>query len=289
VVRAISTIYRPNMADELSEAARSAARRAIALDPTLAEPHAALGRIFGAQRQFIEERNALTQALALDPDANTAFWYATSLIEVGYTRQGVEALDRVLRIDPLLPNALGWRGAEYFNAGDFAQGERLLRLARDGGLAHAGLNLSRAYARRGENAEAARLLAEAFRALDTGMPAGSPETVANGVYGDAAARARALAVIDDYLATKPAAVSGVVPHALLKLGRPAQALRVAQDRPTANDAMFLPLLWGPAGREARRLPEFPEFARRSGLTRVWEEHGAPDVCRRVGPGEYACD
>ena len=290
VVLAIATIYQPTGIDRLHEAARRAAQRAIELDPTLAEPHAALGRILGAQRNFIEERKETTQALALDPnDANAAFWHATSLIEVGYTREGTAMLDRVLEIDPLLPNALGWRGLAHIGAGDFAQAERRLHLARDVGLAHVGLNLSVIAARKGDNAEAARLLATGFRVLDTGMPPGSPDVLAQGVYGDAAARARALAWIDDYLATKPAAVAGAVPHALIKLGRPELALRVAQDRPTANDAMFLPLLWLPIGREARRLPEFAGFARKTGLARLWDAHGPPDLCRRVKPGEYACD
>jgi TolB-like protein len=290
VVLAIATIYRPTEIGPLHAAARRAALRAIELDPTLAEPHAALGRIFGAQRQYLEERHHTTQALALDPnDANAAFWHATSLVEVGYTREGVAALDHVLEIDPLLPNALGWRGQAFLVAGDFAQAERHLELAREVGLAHVGLNLSIVAARKGDNAEAARLLAAGLRALDTGMPPDSPEILAQGVYGDAAARARALALIDDYLATKPAAVSGAVPHALLKLGRPALALRVSQDRPTANDAMFLPLLWGPIGEEARRLPEFAGFARTVGLARLWDVHGPPDLCRRVKPGEYVCD
>src|SRR5688572_7444807 len=132
VVLAIATIYRPTDSERLHAAARRAAQQAIDRDPTLAEPHAALGRIFGAQRQYIEERRETAQALALDPnDANTAFWHATSLVEVGYTRAGEAALDRVLEIDPLLPNALGWRGMAHLSAGDFAQAERRLQLARD--------------------------------------------------------------------------------------------------------------------------------------------------------------
>ena len=289
VVNGISAIYRPDDAEALYTAARREAQKAIALDGTLAEPYAALGRIFGDQRRYIDEREAFTRALALDAnDTNALFWYATSLIEVGYTRQGAQVLDRVLKIDPLLPNALGWRGAAYFYAGDVGQAERLMQLARDTGLAHAGLQLSMVAAKRGDRNEAARQLADGFRALDTGMSAGAPEILAAGVHGDAAARTRALALIDDYLANKPARISGAVPHVLIKLGKPALALRLVQDRPTANDSMSFPLLWSPFGRDARRLPAFTEFTKRSGLTRLWDAYGAPDLCRRTGAGEYAC-
>ena len=95
-------------------------------------------------------------------------------------------------------------------------------------------------------------------------------------------------MIDDYLASKPAPISGAVPHVLIKLGKPALALRVVQDRPTANDSMSFPLLWSPFGRDARRLPAFTEFAKRSGLARMWDAYGAPDSCQRVRAGEYVC-
>jgi tetratricopeptide (TPR) repeat protein len=288
-VYAISTLYRSQDAPALREAARRAAEAAIALDPSLAEPHAALGLLFGQERRYIEEREEFSRALALDPDdVNANFWFATALIDTGYSTQGKQVIDHVLDIDPLLPNALAWRGAAFFYAGDIDKGERLMRLSQENGLAHAGLSLSMATAQRGDLAEAARQLASGLRALDTGMPADAPDVLAAGVYGDAAARARALALIDAYLASKPSVISGTVPHVLLKLDQPALALRVVQDRPTGNDAMFLPLLWGPYGREARQLPQFPEFARRTGLAKLWDRYGSPDLCRRVGPGEYSC-
>ena len=38
-----------------------------------------------------------------------------------------------------------------------------------------------------------------------------------------------------------------------------------------------------------RLPQFPAFARGIGMSKVWDKYGAPDACRRVAPGEYACE
>ena len=83
-------------------------------------------------------------------------------------------------------------------------------------------------------------------------------------------------------------MSGTVPYALMRLGRPGEALEVLARGPTANDGLPLPTLWLSFGRDARTLPGFSEAARRIGLVEVWEREGAPDLCRRVEPGKYTC-
>ena len=109
-----------------------------------------------------------------------------------------------------------------------------------------------------------------------------------GALGDAEARDRALKLIKGYLATRPAVMSAVVPYALMRLGRPAEALEILGRGPTSNDALPLPTLWYPAGRDSRTQPTFSEAARRIGLVEAWEREGPPDLCRRVEPGKYVC-
>jgi hypothetical protein len=105
------------------------------------------------------------------------------------------------------------------------------------------------------------------------------------MYGNAQERAAALAVADAYLAGKPKPVSSVVANAMLRLD-PRRALREFQDAPTNNDSMFLGPLWQlPAALTA---PEFPEFARRSGMASAWDKFGPPDLCRKDGSGDYVC-
>ena len=59
------------------------------------------------------------------------------------------------------------------------------------------------------------------------FPDDTSANLAQGVYGDDhAARAKALAAIDAYLAKKPKTVAGAVPWALLRLGEPARALEL---------------------------------------------------------------
>lgn len=97
-----------------------------------------------------------------------------------------------------------------------------------------------------------------------------------------------LHLVEGYVATGPTGMPGTAPWALLRLGRTARALEVFQAMPTSNDIRVLLALWGPDGRAARTSPEFPDFARRTGLADVWERDGAPDLCRRIGSRDFAC-
>ena len=121
------------------------------------------------------------------------------------------------------------------------------------------------------------------------MPPGSPEIIAAGMYGDAAARQRALALLDDFLAKPHAQVSGQIPMALFKFGQPSRALALVEQSRLADASDFFALLWSPAGKPMRALPEFLGFLRKLGFIQLWDQYGAPDICRRVAPGNYVCD
>jgi len=56
-----------------------------------------------------------------------------------------------------------------------------------------------------------------------------------------------------------------------------------------GDAGLFSNFWGTWGKDARRLPEFSEFARKVGFADLWDRYGAPDVRRRVAAGDYACE
>ncbi|HVN33279.1 MAG TPA: protein kinase [Thermoanaerobaculaceae bacterium] len=281
--------YQPNDPQSALAAADQAAHRAIELDPSLAEPQAVLGLVSSSRRQFLEADPAYRRALELDPDDVTAnFWFATHLIIEGYVRRGSEHLDRALAADPMYPNALNWRSLTALIEGDLDLAERLSSRARDAGLAYVGIAVSYIAEQRGRPQEALARLTEGLSAGAHELPDGAIETIARGALGDVQARGQALALIDRYLASRPAVVSGTVPYALIRLGRPAEALEVLARGPTGNDALPLPTLWLSLGRDARTLPGFSEAARRIGLVEVWEREGAPDMCRRVEPGKYTC-
>jgi tetratricopeptide (TPR) repeat protein len=288
-LRVLTPIYRPGEFDSSLPAAEKAARRAIELDSSLGEPHAVLGLTFVQRRKLLDAEPAFRRALELDPEDVTAnFWFATNLVSEGYFQLANRILDKVLTIDPMYPNGLNWRALTAFGAGDVDLAERLARRSRDAGLAHAGLALSFVADARGQHEEAIAQLTSALSALSLDLPQGFAEATARGALGDVQARDRALALIKSYLATRPAVISGPVPYALMRLGRPAEALELLARGPSGNDSLAFPTLWLPAGRPTRTLPEFSEAARRIGLMEVWEREGPPDLCQRVAPGKYVC-
>ena len=112
--------------------------------------------------------------------------------------------------------------------------------------------------------------------------------IAQGVYGDAAAHAKALAFIEAYLATKPPHVSGVILYALLLLGENESALAEGVPDAAGNNAVYFHFFWSPSARPLRAMPAFKTFIGRIGLVDLWDRYGAPDACRRIARGEYDC-
>ena len=266
------------------------AHRATELDPSLAEPFAALGSAFGERRRFVESRKAFERALKLDPNDVTAnFWLATQLIMTGYMREGTAALDRTLALDPLLPNALLWRARIYVFDGDLENGERLLRMATEGGHAFVGIGQTRLDIARGDKAAAINSMTKGLAGYFTSaFPPEAPALFAKSIYGDAEAKKQTLSLIDAYLASKPEYIAGVVPYVLLRSGEVGRGLKLAQDKTTSNEAMTLSEMFR-RNSEIKGAPEFPEFARRSGLAALWDAKGPPDHCRKNDKSDYVCE
>jgi len=79
-----------------------AAARTLALDPGLAEGHAALGLGYHFQWRWEDAEVEYRRALALNPDYPTAHqWYGEHLAKTGRGEEGVRALRRAVELDPL--------------------------------------------------------------------------------------------------------------------------------------------------------------------------------------------
>ncbi|MDB5969523.1 MAG: hypothetical protein JWQ90_1973 [Hydrocarboniphaga sp.] len=287
---AVSSNYAATDFAEANAMAEREARAAIELDPQLAEPLAVLGLVKSNQRRFAESRGLLERAVALDArDTSANFWLGLDYITTGYRSLGIAQLDRTLEIDPLLPNALYWRGNAAQFAGDNANARRLLQAAVSGGLVPANRALAILAHREGRDDDATGLFARSSKVFFIGLPAGAENVIARGLFGTATDRVTANAMLKGYLATKPKTVSGGASWALLMLDEPALALDSARDAPTDNDPLVLHWLWSPYGASARALPQFPEFVRKLGLAEFWDQYGPPDLCRRRAPHDYVCE
>lgn len=285
----IAPQYDVQLDEEASGIVTREARIATELDPTLAEPHAAVGQTLFTQRRFAEARAAYARALEVDPDDLIAnFWLGTLLSSTGYAKASGSVLDKVLAKDPMFPNALLWRGWVHLQRGEIDQAERSIRRAADAGLTPVGLGFAHVALARGDKAALVDWLARGLEPFVTDLPSGTSRVIAAGTAGSAAEHAEAIAAIERYLATQPRVVSGAIPLALIWLGQPERALAIAQEKPTRNDTLLLPSLWTAAGHTARTLPQFASFARRTGLADFWDRSGAPDLCNKTDGSDYAC-
>jgi TolB-like protein/Tfp pilus assembly protein PilF len=286
----VQSSYNDVAVTETHEQVMEHARAALALDPTLAEPHAAMGASWGLLANgHLKEREEFEQALRLDPDDVTSnFWFGLSSIATGYRERGVALLDHALAVDPMMPNVVRWRGKMYRFSGDLGHAEQFLQRARSTGLAIADRDLAEVAFDRGDAATAVRLWPDGARNLLRKLPPGDPEILAAGMFGDTTAKMRALAVLDAYLAKPHEQVSGTIPVVLVKLGQHARALELVRSTRLGDTSDFFALLWSDAGKPMRALPEFPAFLRKMGLYALWDQYGPPDLCRKTDKGEYVC-
>jgi tetratricopeptide (TPR) repeat protein len=88
-------------ADSMSRA-EEFARRAIAIDPQLAEPHAALGQIYYNKWQWSDSEAAYRRAIELNPNYPTAYhWYSVLLFDLGRNEEGEAMITRAHQLDPM--------------------------------------------------------------------------------------------------------------------------------------------------------------------------------------------
>ncbi len=141
----------------------------------------------------------------------------------------------------------------------------------------------------GDSASAVMLWTNGTKATMRGFSDENRKLIAEGIYGDAAARKRAVALIDAYLAKPREHVSQVIPEALFHLQQPARALEVLHTQQITDTSDPFVLLWSPQGRSMRMLPEFSAFIHDFGFIELWDKLGPPDICKKNEKGDYICE
>jgi TolB-like protein len=286
----ISPNYRTIAPEAMLASVKDAAGHAIAIDPTLGEPHAATGLALVTLRRYAEGLAEFERALQLEPDDITAnVWQGIALVQLGYRREGDRALDRALELDPMLPIALLWRGMSHASRGELDVAERQLGLAEESNLAFVGLGQSQIAMMRGNPGASVPQLERAFAVLAGDLPErdATIPVFARACSGDPAAKADAISRIDRYLAADPRPVAGSVAYVLFCTGQHARALDVFARGATSNDAMVSGAIFRGVWPEVFALPAFPDAARRIGWAALWDARGAPDLCTRSA-GDWHC-
>jgi tetratricopeptide (TPR) repeat protein len=239
--------------------ALEAARRALALDPGLAEAHASLGY---AQLSFEWDldgaRKSLGRAIELNPGYATAWhWEAHRLLAAGDPVRAQAAMKRALELDPLslvINVGAGWcfyYSREYDRA--IEQYRRTLELDPNFALAHQTLGM--AYQRKGMYREAIREQEEAVR-----LSSESPSTLAQ--WAAACAESGEKGKAREILARLDAPGSQRYVPALyrasihLALGEPGPALEFLKKAAEERSDYLLYLRLEPALDPIRRRAEF---------------------------------
>jgi eukaryotic-like serine/threonine-protein kinase len=142
--------------------AKSAALRAIALDSTLAEPHAALNQIlrYGYWDWAGSERE-IRQAIALDPDYATAHqWLGEHLLDLGRFDEALAEARTSVQLDPLSRATQNCLGVALWFSGQIDEAIQVFRtaIARDSAFGPPWLSLMEIYILAGRTKEALALL-----------------------------------------------------------------------------------------------------------------------------------
>ena len=142
---------------EAAPQARGYAERAIAIDESLAEPHATLGTINSQSWQWAEAEKEYKRAIELNPNYATAYhWYAVTLLYLGRKDESLALIQRAREIDPMssiITSALSWvQQARNNHQASIETSLKLIELDPNFGIAYANLGL--AYLKTGRNGEA---------------------------------------------------------------------------------------------------------------------------------------
>src|SRR5262249_34937545 len=108
-------------ASEAMPKARAAAEKALALDDSLAEPHAVLGGVYAISFEWARAEREFRRALELNPnEANAHHWYAYLLSDTGRSDDAIAEAKRAVALEPLnlkYNDSLGviYRDARQYN------------------------------------------------------------------------------------------------------------------------------------------------------------------------------
>ena len=270
--------------DKYLTQAAEAARRAIALDPTLGEAHATLADILHLQGHWSESEEAFRKAISVDPNNVTVQqWSGSLLATVGRGRAALEALENAERLDPAAPVV------------KLNKAWILLTLGRveEASVLHEQLDQLQGYSPWVENQRALIALREGrtgdVRALISrtwGTYAEWwPEPVVEAME-DPSRRSQALAYLNNRLDKDRFTIGSLVlSYAYLEAW---DEIFDYLDSDTFMATYDKRLIWQPELAPVHRDPRFKVFLEQVGLPQYWRVYGWPDSCKPEGES-FSCE
>jgi len=252
---------------EASPKAREFAQKALALDEQLAEAHAALASVrFSYDWQFAEAEQEFKRALALNPGlADAHHGYGGYLAFMGRFDESLAEMKRVGQLDPLSPNLVTQPGLPCYLAGryDEAIAYNLKGVEIDPNVSILHLQIGITYAVKGEGAKG---VAEIQRAIELGDHSPAAQTVLAFAYARAGDRAAAQQTLKRALSSSTGDVMAYfVATAYAALGEREQTFAWLERAYRERSAFMVWLKTDPRWNDLRNDPRFSDLLRRVGF------------------------
>jgi len=246
---------------------REWARRALELDDTLAEAHAALAWIEMTDWNWMGAEQEFRRAIELNPNLPVArTWYAQFLSCMRRFEESLAQAEIARRLDPVSPDTSVHSAEPYLNAGRVDEAiesyRKVLELEPNYHIAHH--NLARAYIEK-------KMYQQAIEELEKAMALGGRDPLSLGVlahaYGKAGRRQEALKLVNELL--HPSKGERVPLRALAiaysGLGDKDKAFAVLETAFERKGGALFELNSQPLYAPLRSDPRFSDLARRIGL------------------------
>jgi hypothetical protein len=207
---------------------------------------------------------------------------------MGRTSAAEALVDKTLKTDPINALALHYKGVIRFSKGDVAAAQKLARAAAAAGYMSGHIVSAFTEAATGSYESATADFTIGWGSMNTAFSEPELATIFRGTYGDATARAAALAVVNKH------PQDDLAPAMYLYLSEPARGFSEFEQRGSGvSDALFI-LLWLPSdySRLARQHPSFQGFAKRLGMIDYWRKYCWSDLCHPApdrGADAFSCD
>ena len=263
--------------------AKSAANRALELDPSLSMPWAVLG--YEARTtppmDWARGLQLTDRALAADPRNATAYhWRGIIWLKLGFYERARADFDHALAVDPSYRNALRHKAVAVLWLGRTDEALELFeRGVADGFVVNRGENFVGPLVARGDLLTA-QLLLEAM-----GIPADVRKVLIESLQRPGRSSPEAKAVVEKFFASTD------IPY-LVQLGSAYPYLwlgdfpKVSEKEDPLSGAI---VNWErhPAGFQAS--PAFKRMMQKDGVLAYWRAHGFPPQCRPAGAADFTCD
>jgi len=282
---AAAHITMPTYSDEPTElhnpVALLNARKALSLDPSIAEALAVLGELAREDRHWSIAEVHYRNAIKHEPKNSTSYlWYAEHLQSTGRIGAALKMAQTAYRLDPLHQGTNQVLGEAYEAHGDYSNTDKYSKNAADAGHLGALIEITNMRILDGDFDAAMQLAAETDLNLERGGDLWVSRVKA---YQDPAFRAAYFDAIE-------ADPDNINPIFFLQdyanLGRVDEAFSIAAD-PAAFVSNSRFALWRHDMSSFRRDPRFIELVRAAGYVDYWNEYGWPPACSETD-GKITC-